>query len=74
MGTLLKKTEDSEIKTHRIPIVVRTLTTAHRSKIPSMIFSLALISSAHAASGCTELQYCQILIRLKLIAAPEERK
>lgn len=48
-GTLRKKTEDSEIRTQRIPIVVRILTAALRSSIPSIIFSFVRISEAGAA-------------------------
>src|SRR6186713_2910677 len=42
--TFLKKTEDSEINTQRIPAVVRMLTAAHNSSTPSMIFSLTVIA------------------------------
>lgn len=42
--TRVKKTEDSEIKTHRIPAVVRMLIAAHSSRAPSMIFSFVFIT------------------------------
>ena len=45
-GTRAKNTEDSEISTQRMPMVVRMLTAAQRRSTPSMIFSFTLISCA----------------------------
>ena len=56
MGTFVKKTADSEMSTHKIPIVVSMLTAAHNNRSPSMIFSFGLIPGWPAVANDYKLQ------------------